>query len=76
MVSYYETMQSLPETEDADPSTTSLEIDPAVHRILDDDISKQTLQRIIAGQFRTRARAEPILREMVQELESFDVKDD
>jgi hypothetical protein len=67
-------ISSLPEKEDADP--VHLSIDKDVESFLDKDAMKETFAVIVAGQFRTRLRGEPILRELLEELKSFDVQDD
>jgi hypothetical protein len=43
--------------------------------LLDEAMVSETKRLLVAAQYRTRVRVEPILKEMKEELDSFDIKD-
>jgi hypothetical protein len=44
-------------------------------KLLDDEVVRETTEILIQGQHRTRLRVEPILQEMEEYLDTFDVSD-
>jgi hypothetical protein len=63
---------SLPATETFTDTSITIQED-YIKMLKDDDLIKKTMNQIIQAQHRTRARVEPVLQDMNEFLESFDV---
>jgi hypothetical protein len=44
-------------------------------KLLEDQVVRETTDLLIQGQYRTRGRVEPVLQEMDEYLDTFDVSD-
>ena len=73
---WYYCFDSLPASEDASVKDLQLKVVGAYRNVLDDQVVQDTSKRLIEAQWKTRARVEPVLQEMDEYLDSFDVGDD